>query len=162
MFPDTWWIFACGFVCGVTGIVLWRRSHALEKRRDHAVARGADNDPTEILVALKEPAQRLYDDIDELNADEILRRADQLLEDFVLPFAEVRHRVIDRFGMTRGAEILVTVALGERMLNRTWSAAADGHLPEARASYPESIHAFREATRLCHAAASPDISTVSS
>ena len=50
--------------------------------------------------------------------------------------------------MEKGAEILVTLAFGERMMNRVWSAAADGHLPEATASLNESTDAFIEAAAL--------------
>ena len=42
----------------------------------------------------------------------------------------------------------MTVAYGERMLNRTWSAAADEHLPEARAVLPDAVDALEEAARL--------------
>jgi hypothetical protein len=47
--------------------------------------------------------------------------------------------------MDRGAEILVVIAFGQRMLNRVWSAAADRHLPEARSCYPDAVEALEEA-----------------
>jgi hypothetical protein len=64
----------------------------------------------------------------------------------------VRRKIIDRLGMSKGSEILVVVAYGERMLNRVWSAASDGHLPEARSSYPEARAAFHQAQDLATAA----------
>jgi hypothetical protein len=52
------------------------------------------------------------------------------------------------FGMAKGAEILVTVAHGERILNRVWSAASDDHLPEAVKCYDEAFSALQEAKEL--------------
>ena len=75
-------------------------------------------------------------------------RVDALLDDYVLPMGESRQQFIDRYGMEKGAELLVTLAFGERMLNRVWSAAADGHLPEAVSSLEESAEAFEEAVSL--------------
>ena len=77
-----------------------------------------------------------------MEQEAINQRADELLETWVLPFAEVRQTIIQRFGMEEGADVLVTVAYGERMLNRVWSASADGHPQEARACLPEAIAAF--------------------
>ena len=50
--------------------------------------------------------------------------------------------------MDKGAEVLVVVAYGERMLNRVWSAAGDEHLLEARTCLPEAQEAFAEAVAL--------------
>ena len=54
--------------------------------------------------------------------------------------------------MERGAEILVTAAYAERMLNRVWSASADGHLPEAGASLTEAAEAIQQTAELAAAA----------
>jgi hypothetical protein len=91
---------------------------------------------------------KLGEEVDGLDADSIMNRVDELLNGYVLPFAEVRSRVIDRFGMEQGAEILVVMAYGERILNRVWTAAADGHLPEARTCYVEAAEALRESQAL--------------
>ena len=142
-FPDTWWVFACGLTCGIVGVILCRARHTNEPVNQH----------------LQEPALALAHDLRDLPSDDLLQRIDELLEGFVWPFAEARLRVIDRLGMSRGADVLVTMAYGERMLNRTWSAAADGHLCEAHSSYPESVRAFVEANRLSETATSRNSAT---
>ena len=83
--------------------------------------------------------------IETLDPEALTERVDSLLNEFVLPFAQVRQVLVDRLGMEKGAETLVIVAFGERLLNRVWTAAADGHLPEARACFPEAYDAFVEA-----------------
>lgn len=140
-------IFVAGAVVGVVGLVWWRRL-----RSQIAAAMPAqsapDQDPFALLAGLIPDAKSLAAEVGTLQAPEIQVGVDRLLDTWVLPFAEVRQSVIDRLGMQKGAEILVTIAYGERMLNRVWSAAADGHLPEARACLPEAVDALQEAAQI--------------
>jgi len=93
-------------------------------------------------------ARRLDTEIDRLPANQLLEALDVLLEQHLLPLAEVRQRVMAHFGMRTGAEIIVALAVGERMLNRAWSAAADGYPAEARRSYREALQAIDHADQL--------------
>lgn len=151
-YPDTWPVFAGGAVMAILGVILWRadirRQQAEESAGEETTAAG---NPVTFLAEIIGPARLLQEEITQLGPQELLQRVNELLEGYVLPFAEVRQKIIDHFGMARGAEILITVAFGERMLNRVWSASADGHLPEARACYPEALEAFEEAQRLVEA-----------
>jgi len=144
--PDTWPVFVVGALVCIVGLVVWHRATAAESKK--AITQGDQKDPVALVDALQDPLNALGEEVGELDADNIMTRVDALLNGFVLPFAEVRHQVIDRFGMEHGAEILVVMAYGERILNRTWSAAADGHLPEARSCYAEAAEALRESHTL--------------
>lgn len=159
-FPETWPIFLGGACAGILGVALWRGDLA-RIRRVHAdeAGRVGERNPVTLLQEMMEPAHRLQTDLGSLDVVELLARVEQLLEHFIQPFAESRQRVINRFGMTAGAEILVTMAYGERMLNRSWSAAADGHLAEARACVPEAVHAFDEAHAMLQQALAPENET---
>ena len=145
--PDTVGLFGFGTALTTLGLVLWHRA-----RRAAAAAEGevtsAAGDPVALLIAAQEPLARLGADIENLDADGITERVDEVLETYILPFGEVRQRLVDRLGMETAAEVLVVVAYGERMLNRVWSAAGDAHLPEARASFPEAQEALLEAARM--------------
>lgn len=147
--PTTWPMFAGGMALAIIALVWWRVDKARHRTEQ---ANSADGDPFVMLANLIAPAQQLVRDVDALDAHGVCRRVDALLDGYILPFAEVRQRVIDRLGMAKGAEILVTVAYGERMLNRVWSAAGDGHLTEARACLPDAVDAFAEADRMAKAA----------
>ena len=140
-----WGLFAA---LAALGVALWRVG-AMQAAKQ-AVADGTDSqdNPFTLLAAVLEPARALGKDIASLTDAQILKRTDGLLETYLLPLANGRQRVIDRLGMKAGSEILVTVAFGERMLNRVWSAAADGHLDEARGCFPEALTALEEAQRL--------------
>ncbi len=141
-------IFAVGAVIAIVGLVLWRKQQAAARKALAQGGEGAQKGPLEYLRELIAPAKKLQDDLDSLTAPQTCDRIDELLESYVLPFAQVRQQVVDRMGMTTGAELLVTVAYGERMLNRVWSAAGDGHLPEARSVYGDAVSAFEEAVTI--------------
>lgn len=143
-YPDSWPIFAAGAALAVVGLVLWRIGAAKEAKAN-AMSGGDGQDPVKLLRDLVPATDTLVAEMDTLDHAGTCDRVDVLLDTYVLPFAEVRQRMIDRFGMGPGAEILVTLAYGERMLNRAWSAASDGHLPEARAVIPDARDAFQEA-----------------
>ena len=89
------------------------------------------------MVKLKEEASTL-------DTEALCDRVDSILQEYVIPFAMARHKVVEKLGMDKGAELLVVVAYGERMLNRAWSAAADQHAPESVASIEEACEAFQE------------------
>lgn len=147
-------IFVVGAVIAAIGLVIWRAAKAKERKAiaDGQAVGGADQDPFAFLQGVQAPAATLAEELEGLDPPAVCERVDELLETYILPLAEVRQRVIDRVGMDRGAEILVTIAFGERMLNRTWSAAGDGHLPEARAVYPDAVAALAEAQEQATAA----------
>ena len=155
--PDTWPVALGGIVLGVIGVGLWHLAVKAERdatRRGESVGSKKRASAVDLLTDLIAPARALKAEAAGLELKDLEDRTDALLEAYVLPFAEVRHQMIDRFGMARGADILVTVAYGERILNRVWSAAADGHLPEALACVPEAVEAFEEAAQQLEKASS--------
>jgi hypothetical protein len=145
--PDTLAVFGAGAVIAAVGLMLWHRK-ARQEAQEHAATVESANDPFALLDSIAAPLDALKQDIDTLEAEPLTQRIDELLNEFVLPFAQVRQILMDRLGMEKGAETLVIVAFGERLLNRVWTAAADGHLPEARACFPEAYDAFFEARAL--------------
>lgn len=142
-YPDTAAIFVAGMILAIVGTVLWRKTVA--QMANEELDPNKDTDALQLLRELSAPAQDLRHAITELTPDKICENVDLLLESYVLPFAENRQQVLNRLGMNTGAELLVTMAYGERMLNRTWSAAADGYPHEALAVYPDAVDAFQEA-----------------
>ena len=145
-YPDTMGIFFVGAVLAIIGTILWRI--AVGKKASEQLQQSNETDALSLLRNLMEPARQLRDEIQGLDTDAICERVDQLLNSFILPFADNRQQVIIRLGMDTGAELLVTMAYGERMLNRTWSAASDGYPAEALSVYPDAVDAFEEAVKI--------------
>jgi hypothetical protein len=145
-YPDTMGIFFVGAALAIIGTVLWRITVA--KKASEQLEQSNETDALSLLRNLMAPAQQLREDIQGLDNNAMCERVDQLLNDFILPFADNRQQVINRLGMDTGAELLVTMAYGERMLNRTWSAASDGYPAEALAVFPDAVEAFEEAVKI--------------
>lgn len=143
-FPDSWPVFAVGFALTVAGLVIWWKDEFAQRAAHHADDSDGSN-PLALLRGLVPQLHELSNDFGKLSANEVTSRVEHLLEHTVLPFAEGRQKVISWMGMSAGADLLVTAAFGERMLNRVWSAAADGHLAEARSSLTEAVGAFEQA-----------------
>jgi hypothetical protein len=146
-FPDTLGAFVGGAVVCVVGLTLWWKV-VLEEREAARTASGGDDstaNPVTILEQLQQSLESVLNDLDSLAETDLQLRVDTAIDNHVTPLAESRHQIVDRFGMSHGAEILVATAYGERMLNRVWSAAADGYLDEARSSFREASNAFDEA-----------------
>ena len=140
--PDTVPLFLVGCAISLLGLVIWRK--ALAALATSHEASSEKQDALSLLNALMEPAKKLGEEIDSLGEEAINSRADTLIETYVLPFAEDRNSIIQEFGMDVGADALCTMAFGERMLNRVWSASADGHVQEARACFPQALAAFEQ------------------
>lgn len=62
----------------------------------------------------------------------IHRCIDEELMDDIDAFVEARESMIHKLGMQRYADIMSPFANGERLLNRAWSASADGYVDEVR------------------------------
>ena len=148
--PDTVPLFLVGVVVSIAGLIGWRRVRSQHAASPDSSVPGMD--PFVLLETLLPPARALCDDLETSSAERLCGRVDALLEEYVHPLAEVRQGIVDQLGMEKGAEVLVVQAYGERMLNRVWSAASDGHLPEARSVYPDALQAFEEAARLARVA----------
>jgi hypothetical protein len=154
--PDTFPAFVIGMGMAAAGVVLWRMEMRREREQQSAGAEQhpgdldramATTDPLRSALEGIEPIEQIIREADRLRAWELMRRVDEVLETHVLPTVERRQEVMSRYGMSAGAEILIALAYGERMLNRVWSAAADGHLPEAHSCLPEALEGFREVRR---------------
>ncbi|MEM9379933.1 MAG: hypothetical protein AAGB93_08265 [Planctomycetota bacterium] len=62
----------------------------------------------------------------------VYQRIDAELMEDIDAFVEARESMIPKLGMQRYADIMSPFANGERLLNRAWSASADGYVDEVR------------------------------
>jgi hypothetical protein len=139
-YPASTPIALAGLAVAAVGLVAWRRaarSEARELRGDpHA------RNPFELARQVRQPVSRLAADASELDGLQLRQRVDGILDQYVLPFVAARQAVLQQLGMQRGAEWVMGFALGERLLNRTWTAAADGNLDEARRALRQAAAVF--------------------
>jgi hypothetical protein len=140
--------FGGGIVLCAVGLILWWKT-TLDERSEARAAldsgEGSILGPVQLVAQIQQPLRDLVADIESLDGPGLCQRVEALNDGFVAPLADGRQRFVDRFGLAGGSEALNETAFGERMLNRVWSAAADGHLEEARSSFGEAVEAFAQA-----------------
>ena len=152
--PDTWPVFALGAGVSVLGLCLWHRHRSrprVRAGREEPVPAGrpgAGSVPvSSLLRQLLQPLSELESALEHIDAGRLRSWLDDLNDSYVLPFVQRRSELLDELGMAAGSEVLVAAAYGERMLNRAWSAAADGYLREARRSVRDALTGFQRAVQ---------------
>ena len=78
---------------------------------------------------------------------ELKTRVDAFVHDNFDPVYDAQEALVQSQGFAKYAAHTGPWASGERMVYRAWSAATDGHRPEAVASLREAIPHFEEAAR---------------
>jgi hypothetical protein len=147
-FPDTVPVFIAGILAAIAGVEIWWGHRSIMRLLTGNADKESPDNPfvilSRLIPALKETGGR----IELMNAAEITAGIDEITTRFVTPLVDGRQTLVDQLGLRAGADLLVTAATGERLLNRSWSAAADGHLVEARSSFREAAQAFDEAAAM--------------
>ncbi len=148
-YPNTMPGFFIGAILGIVGLVCWHvKQRAIIKLSMKDLDHSGKGSPIQLLKSLNPKLAELSQKLASLDNESICKEVDVLLDDIILPMADERQQIIDLLGMSKGAEVLVTIAFGERMLNRVWSAASDGHSGEANSVFPDAVSAFSEAQGL--------------
>jgi hypothetical protein len=127
-----WPGYLAAMTVGFIGVVLVRRA-----KRSHA----SDEAKTDAEYStVRSSLETLTAVIDRLNAKADLRPGqalreidDRCMEPFS-EFAEARQALVKRFGMKVYADVMTEFASAERLVNRSWSAAADGYVDEVVSS----------------------------
>ncbi|MCK5877573.1 MAG: hypothetical protein KAG43_08055 [Candidatus Marithrix sp.] len=91
---------------------------------------------------------KLETEIFNMEAVEIADRVNVLLSNYVLPCVAARQEIMESFSNYQGSEFLISIAQGERLLNRVWSAASDEQIPEIYLTYPKILYHFKKAERI--------------
>lgn len=136
------WVFVIGIAITVLGVLLKRARPDAQELEAGAleVARLG-----ELLSELEGAVELLAGRIEKLDAEAIHHEVDPLLLGPVYAIANGRESIRGAHGGRVFAAVMDAFARGERKLNRAWSAAVDGHAPEARVSLMAALPALREA-----------------
>ena len=121
-------------------MALWRLALRQEEKRDVE----PENDPLKLILSMKSIIEELYRSADELETYQFQEYTKILRERYLLPISASRQLLINRFGMEKAAEVLITLSYGERLINRVNSAAIDDHVEEAARCAEEAYAAFQQ------------------
>jgi hypothetical protein len=121
-------------------------SRAVARDSDGA-GRGAPESAGEAIARTVPDLKTVLARANALPIAELAKEIDEVIVRCVYPVHEAQAQLVAAQGFARYAEHTGPWAAGERMLYRAWSAATDGHRPEALASLEESALHFEEAAR---------------
>jgi hypothetical protein len=151
-----WALYAAMGAVALVGVVLLRRTASASQGSDEQIDRRVDElrqtlaKADEVLEALR----KHVGDGDEASFDvyAIHERLDEELAEPLAAFAEGREMMIPAFGMTTYSEVMTRFAAAERLVNRTWSASADGYIDEVRTCVGQASQLLHEARKTLEAA----------
>jgi hypothetical protein len=144
------WVFGLSAVGLLAGSLLVRfgakreiAAEGIAPERDAQLPK-ADASPQQIVETIGDALETLHRELPNMSSDQerlkaIITRAGALQKDAIPRFIESRPKIVASVGLGRYAEIMDYFAAMERKINRAWSAAADGHLPESQASLDDAV-----------------------
>ena len=142
--PDTLAVFIFGAVACAIALIIWRLAIKSGKITGAKEGTAGYKDLFRKLYECRDSAREIDEKLNELDTNSLCRAIDRLLINHMNPFVENRYVLIDYFGMSKGAGILLKTAFAERQFNRVWSASSDHCLPEAKISFQRALSAMDE------------------
>ncbi|MFK7736240.1 MAG: hypothetical protein AB8B50_09440 [Pirellulaceae bacterium] len=138
-----WMMYGCSLLVGGIGVVMLRSEKASQAEADGDSDAGFAVVKEQLKKAAKAVAT-LQQNLDEMTCEEVLDYIDENCVPPCTEFADSRMVISQRYGNAKYAEVMTEFASGERYVNRTWSAAADGYVDEVEVSASHA-HTFFQA-----------------
>lgn len=127
---DIPWAWFVGWMAlGVLGVIILRATSGHAAAHEHKVSADVET-MRRSLAAVGDVLAGLIEAKDDSDVYDIHGAIDDRLVADLAAFADARESMIPRFGLDAYAEIMSRFAGGERMINRAWSASADGYVDE--------------------------------
>lgn len=127
----SWGAYGALAAVALAGVVLLRRTADAGRGTADQMVRRLDalqrslREADDALRALAEAGE-------EVHVYDVRDRLDRELAEPLAAFADGREAMIPAFGLDAYGEIMTRFAAAERLVNRTWSASADGYVDEVR------------------------------
>lgn len=142
----------------LVGVVLLRKTTAAATGAPEQVARRVD-ELRQALVRADEELRALHEALTEAGeqADpyEVRERLDARLAEPLAAFGDGREAMIPSYGLEVYGEVMSRFAAAERLVNRTWSASADGYIDEVRLCVGQAHELMAQARERFEAAGLP-------
>jgi hypothetical protein len=136
-----WLHFTPLLIAGIIGVILLRKAAHSHKKCEHKLT----SDINSIGVNLG----RIVDNMNkfkvektEISVYDIHGRIDAMFLADLDNFAAARESIIHAYDMQSYADLMSHFAAGERYLNRSWSASADGYIDEAHTYIDKAAEQF--------------------
>jgi hypothetical protein len=139
-----WLYFILVIILGFVGVAMVK---AGSKKVTHTEERFTKN-LSDIELSINNIVQKvsqLNSQKAEINTYDMRHKIDELLIDDLNTFADARETIGHAYSLQVYADVMSNFAGGERYLNRTWSASADGYIDEVSESLERALDQFKEA-----------------
>lgn len=144
-----WGWYSLPFIVGVAGVVLLRVTAQQAATHSHKVEADLETIET-TLGRILDNLRQLESQRDTMNVYTVHVEIDAKLAPDLAAFVDAREALIPRYGLQEYADLMNQFALGERSINRAWSASADGYIDEVWKCVERARHAMRAAQSLLH------------
>ncbi len=136
-----WSYYIPAMVIGIIGVVVvWI---AIKKHRKGEEKVDADIMNIEkSLSSITQNMETFNQDKININVYDIHSRIDELFVEDIETFLKARESIIHQYDMQSYADLMSHFAAGERYLNRSWSASADGYVDESTTYIEKALEQF--------------------
>lgn len=142
--PDTINLYIIGVATCIAALIAWRWSIKAGKINSIEDGTATSKELFDKLHQCRDCARQIGQKINEFNPKQLCDAIDDLLINYMDPFVESRHVLIDHFGISKGSDILLKTAFAERQFNRVWSASSDNCPAEAKVSFDLALKSIDE------------------
>jgi hypothetical protein len=124
-----WGWYANGFVVCLIGVVIIRLTGRSADTHADKVTAGLQ-DCEESIERIAGRLSSMFHHRETIDVYDVHRRIDDEIVEDLAAFANARESMEHRFGLQPYVSVMSRFALGERNVNRAWSASADGYIDE--------------------------------
>ena len=138
-----WIAYGPALALGILGVILLHQGHRRVHRSDEKMTAGLGQARMcldRIVLALAQ----IEGQVSSRNAYDARTLIDEGVADDVAGFVEARQAIAHTHGLGAYAAVMSEFAAAERILNRAWSASADGYADEVQACLTQSLQRFRQ------------------
>lgn len=134
--PENLPIFIVSIVLGIGSLLFWHKSVKLEAK-EAVKGNREGHTPIESLKSLH-GKMKIIKESGEFS-DNFCDQIDELTDGDIFDFHENSEILKELIGQEKAAEIILSFAQSERLINRSWSAFSDGHSEEAENSFDQAF-----------------------
>lgn len=137
-----WFYFGFFIVLGIVGVVMIQKASHKHKKGEGKLT----NDISTISTSINnivEKIEKFNSEKENVGVYDIHKKIDEIFLDDLNNFAEARESIIHVYDLQKYADLMSHFAAGERYLNRSWSASADGYIDEVYKYIEKSTEQFK-------------------
>jgi uncharacterized membrane-anchored protein YhcB (DUF1043 family) len=136
-----WNYFIPAMIIGIIGVVIIRISIKKHEKGEDKVGLDMAN-IKKSLSNIVGNMKQFNEEKTNINVYDIHGKLDEIFLEDIESFLKARESIIHQYGMQDYADLMNHFAAGERYLNRSWSASADGYIDESYLCVEKAFEQF--------------------